>query len=318
MTAYRSGAAFRRALEDRLLNQSSQTAMPLVRLRKLVAFDRFLARLLLAQPGLWMLKGGLALQLRMGDLARTTKDVDVLLRIPATEVQHALQTAALLDLDDWFTFTLRSATGPLPGPDEGGIRFFVTARVDGRVFESFHLDVGSGDPVIESAENFTTPPLLAFAGIPPVTIPCYPLTQHLAEKVHAYVRPRATGESTRVKDLVDILLAAGHMQVRGSALMAAIHATFAAQGDTEVPLTLPAPPEGWATAFKRLAAEVGLPQTTLSDAFAAACRFLDPVLNGSVAGTWSPTDQAWTDDLSPDDGADNANLSAPLRPLPGL
>jgi len=42
---YQTGAAFRRALEDRLLAQSHQTDVSLVRLRKLVAFDRFLARL---------------------------------------------------------------------------------------------------------------------------------------------------------------------------------------------------------------------------------------------------------------------------------
>jgi len=68
--------------------------------------------------------------------------------------------------------------------------------VAGRVFESFHVDIGSGDLVIEPAESLTMPTLLAFAGIPPATIPCYPLSQHLAEKVHAYVRPRASGAST--------------------------------------------------------------------------------------------------------------------------
>lgn len=62
MTTYQTGATFRRALEDRLLAQSHQTTVSLVRLRKLVAFDRFLARLIQAQPGAWILKGGLALK----------------------------------------------------------------------------------------------------------------------------------------------------------------------------------------------------------------------------------------------------------------
>jgi hypothetical protein len=43
--AYDSGASFRRALEDRLRSQSLQTGVPLVRLRKMIAFDRFLVRL---------------------------------------------------------------------------------------------------------------------------------------------------------------------------------------------------------------------------------------------------------------------------------
>jgi hypothetical protein len=50
MMRYHTSVAFRRALEDRLTNQSIQTQMPLVRLRKLVAFDRLLARLIQAEP----------------------------------------------------------------------------------------------------------------------------------------------------------------------------------------------------------------------------------------------------------------------------
>ena len=79
---YTTAAAFRRALETRLVTQSAQTGAPLVRLRKLVVFDRFLARLTQAYPHDWLLKGGLALQLRMGEHARTTQDVDVLLTLP--------------------------------------------------------------------------------------------------------------------------------------------------------------------------------------------------------------------------------------------
>ncbi len=53
---YASSAAFRRALEDRLRAHSQQTALPLIRLRKLVAFDRLLARLTIGQPATWILK----------------------------------------------------------------------------------------------------------------------------------------------------------------------------------------------------------------------------------------------------------------------
>jgi hypothetical protein len=290
---YTTGAAFRRALEDRLLAQSNQASVSLVRLRKLVAFDRFLARLTASQPGAWLLKGGVALQLRLGNQARTTKDIDVLLTIPRTQVHRALISAAMLDLGDWFTFSVRPVTDDLPGPGEGGLRFFVTARLDGRTFESFHVDVGSGDPVVEPAESLAAPPLLDFAGIPPMLIPCYPLTQHLAEKVHAYVRTRATGESTRVKDLVDIVLIAEYMAANGPMLLRAIRATFAALGTDELPSSLPAPPSAWTVAFKKMAEDVGLTHKALPAAAEAARRFLDPVLSGVVQGDWSPADQAW-------------------------
>jgi len=98
---YSSGAAFRRALEDRLLVQSRESGLALVRLRKLVAFDRLLARLAVAQPGQWLLKGGVALQLRLGSLARTTRDMDLLLALPHSAVYASLTHTARRELADW-------------------------------------------------------------------------------------------------------------------------------------------------------------------------------------------------------------------------
>jgi hypothetical protein len=73
---YQSGAAFRQALEQPLLVQSRDKGTSLVRLRKAVVFDRLLARLVIAAPDLWVLKGTLALDFRLGERTRTTKDMD--------------------------------------------------------------------------------------------------------------------------------------------------------------------------------------------------------------------------------------------------
>jgi hypothetical protein len=107
---YSTGASFRRALEDRLRLQSLQTGVPLVRLRKLVVFDRFLVRLTQDQPNAWVVKGGFALQLRLGNRARTTKDIDVLLTRPSADIHQVLVRAALLDVGDWFQFEVERPT----------------------------------------------------------------------------------------------------------------------------------------------------------------------------------------------------------------
>lgn len=214
--------------------------------------------------------------------------------LPPAAVHNAVMHALSLDLADWFAFVVRPATTSLPGPTPaGGYRFFITALVDRRPFESFHVDIGLGDPVLEPAESLTTPPLLAFAGIPPTTIPCYPISQHLAEKIHAYTKPRRSGESTRAKDLVDILLIATYMPVVATALRAALQVTFAAQSSGAPPTSLPAPPAAWAAKYQRLARDVGLDDITLAAAFEDARRFLDPVLGGKATGTWLPSMQAW-------------------------
>jgi hypothetical protein len=294
--AYGSSAAFRRALEDRLRARSLQAGAPLVRLRKMVVFDRFLARLVQDQPEDWVLKGGFALQLRLGNHARTTKDMDVLLKDQSDEgydVHQALVRAALLELGDWFRFEVERPAAEISIEPIGGARFPVRGLLDGRRFETFHLDVGWGDPLVEPAETLYTPALLAFANIAPTAVPCYPLTQQVAEKIHAYTRPRATGPGSRVKDLVDILLIAGLGGMDGRLLHQALKATFDTRKTHTLPLRFPDPPSTWAATFRRLAGETGLGHQTPSDAAQAVRRFLDPVLRGKATGVWDPVAWSW-------------------------
>lgn len=291
--AYANGASFRRALEDRLRSQSLQTGASLVRLRKMVTFDRFLARLVHDQPGAWVLKGGLALQLRLGDRARTTKDIDVLLVTPYEDIHQALVHAALLDLGDWFRFEVERPLSEGIIQPAGGTRFRVQGLLDQRSFETFHVDVGQGDPLVEPVETLSGPALLAFAGIPPTEIPSYPLSQQIAEKVHAYTRPHASGEGSRTKDLVDILLIAELGPIEARVLAQAIRATFDARRTHGLPPRLPDPPSAWAAPFRRLAEETGLGYQTLSDAAKASHRFLDPILQGETSGVWDPVTWSW-------------------------
>lgn len=290
---YDSGESFRRALEDRLRVQSLETGVPLVRLRKMVIFDRFLARLMQDPPDAWVLKGGLALQLRLGNRARTTKDIDVLLTAPYPDIHQALVRVALLDVGDWFQFEVERPATELVIGAMGEARFHVRGLIDGRRFETFHIDVGWGDLLVEPVENLATPALLAFADIPPTEVPCYPLTQQIAEKAHAYTRPHLAGESSRVKDLVDILLMAGIRQMDGRVLYQALQATFNARKTHALPLNLPDPPSTWSAPFRRLAEETGLGYRALTEAGDAARGFLDPVLHGEATGTWDPMVWSW-------------------------
>ena len=97
------------------------------------------------------------------------------------------------------------------------------------------------------------------------------LSQHLAEKIHAYVKPRASGESTRVQDLVDTLLIATHMPVAAAALRAARQVTFAVQDPAAPPFSLPAPPAAWTWKYQRLAQDVGLDDTSRLRAPGPSC-----------------------------------------------
>lgn len=67
---YETAEALRMALEQRLNNRSRETGISLDRLRRRVVFERIVARLAHAEPGRWVLKGGMALEVRLRDQAR--------------------------------------------------------------------------------------------------------------------------------------------------------------------------------------------------------------------------------------------------------
>lgn len=75
--SYHSPTAFRQPLEERLRQHERQTGEPLVRLRKRITFERFMVRLQEKENSPWVLKGGFALELRLGERARMTKDLDL-------------------------------------------------------------------------------------------------------------------------------------------------------------------------------------------------------------------------------------------------
>jgi hypothetical protein len=64
---YETAEALRTALEHRLNSQSRETGVGIDRLRRRVVFERVIARLAYAEPDTWVLKGGMALEVRLKD-----------------------------------------------------------------------------------------------------------------------------------------------------------------------------------------------------------------------------------------------------------
>ncbi len=155
--------------------------------------------------------------------------------------------------------------------------------------------MGTDEGPAGGEDRVTTADLLAFAGIPPVSVPTLPLATQVAEKLHAYTRTYEGGRpSTRTKDVVDLALIASTFTIDARALRADIDAVFARRATHEPPTSLPAPPAEWRATYRRLAITVGLdPDVNRGHALAAA--MLDPVLEGRLAnGTWDPDACAWT------------------------
>lgn len=212
---YSTPAAFRQALEERLRQRTRETGEPLSRMRKRIVFERCMSQLQGKPDGPWVVKGGFALELRLGMQARMTKDLDlgVDLGYFGGQIQASSDVAVKLRedvgnaMDDGFTFQVPSrCEHALPIPGAQAYRFTVEARLDGQEFETMTVDIGIGDPLIPPFDELNGSDLLSFADIPVVTIRATSHAQHLAEKVHALTRPFDDRVNTRVKDLVDIML----------------------------------------------------------------------------------------------------------------
>jgi predicted nucleotidyltransferase component of viral defense system len=291
---YASAVAFRQALEERLKNEAASTGLGLARLRKRVAFELFLRRLLVVAPDRWVLKGALALNFRLAIATRFTKDIDLGRDDDEQAAIRDITAAQQLAMDDYFTFAA-TRTDELEDTDElSAIRFHVTAQLAGRTFEQFLVDIGFSDAISWTPDMIHTSQSLSFAGIEPLALPAIPIPQHLAEKVHAYTRSYGASKrpSTRPKDLVDILLIEKSTAIQADALRHALEHTFAERVRQLLPTSLPPPPTTWTDPYKRLATTVEV-ESDLTAAYALPATFLDPVLAGQDHGHWDHQRRTW-------------------------
>jgi hypothetical protein len=135
-----------RCLEERLKQIVRTEGIELQRLRRQVAFDRFLVRMFEGADTQWVLKGGYAMELRF-QIARATKDLDFTVRTISgfgDSVLGYLQEVGRRKLDDFFSFRVGSPMMDLDGAPYGGSRYPVDATMAGRTFVKFHMDVGIG------------------------------------------------------------------------------------------------------------------------------------------------------------------------------
>jgi hypothetical protein len=260
---YETPGALRAALEARLAGGETATVPGLERLRRRAVFERLLVRLDHAMPGQWVLKGGMALEVRLGDRARSTRDLDLAVRHAGEDAgtvrDHLIEALADDPEGDGFEFRV----GP-PKPvdlDEAGRagwRFAVDARLDGRTFANVRLDVIGRTEEISTTDRVTLRSMLAFAGFPDHEIEAVDPAQHFAEKLHALTRPHGDRANSRVKDLPDLLLLMNHGLAPTAELLATVRHVFAVRSTHDLPERLPDPPTEWADRYVTLAGELDL------------------------------------------------------------
>jgi Nucleotidyl transferase AbiEii toxin, Type IV TA system len=267
---YKKAVDLRRALEARLKTQAESKGSDYGRLRRIVVFDRISARLSGSDQG-WVLKGGTALEFRLGLRARATKDLDLVLRSHSPDgaaLRDVLIEALASDIDrDWFVFKVGHPIDlDTDAAGNPGWRFSVEGALAGKTFGTVRVDVVLRPVELAATEWISLPGTLEFAGIRPRSIESADRRQHFAEKLHALTRDYGSRPNTRVKDLVDLLLLIHDGLSPDQDLLDVVQHVFRVRALHPVPVGIADPPPTWEDDYPVLAAAAALREQDLPSA----------------------------------------------------
>jgi predicted nucleotidyltransferase component of viral defense system len=291
---YGTPQAFDRALVDRLRDLAQTTGASPDQLRTFVAFDRLLARLRFLNEENFVVKGGVALEYRMPHSVRRTNDLDLAMH-GFTEARDALRAATSVDIGDHFTTSIvKEPTADKPIIEGvASYRWGLHVNIGQKQFSYLTIDVGVEETSFRHPDTIEAPNFLAFAGLPPTSVRVIPVVYHLAEKLHAYTRTYAANRpSSRVKDLVDMVLIASHNRIESDSLRNAIIDVFSSRASLEVPSRFIDPPAMWRDRYAALIKPIGI-DTDMAVGASIARELFDGALARHDQCIWNPEKLRW-------------------------
>jgi predicted nucleotidyltransferase component of viral defense system len=297
--SYATPRALRMALERRLARRSAETGTGLDRLRRRVLLERIVARLDAAEPDRWVLKGGMALDVRLSESARATRDIDFGLRDDvgdAADMHERLGDALRAD-PDGDRFVLVAEAPQQLRPDGAGHvtwRMRIAADLADTSFGRIQVDVSPRAHELDATDRLTLANSLDFADIPAPAIEVVDVNRHAAEKLHALCRDYGDGENSRVRDLVDLVILVEHDLLDPAAVGAAAERVWAERDGAQPPPALPPLPGAWPDRYEVLAAEHRLRAATFAEAVDVGERLHAAATNG-VRPTVTSTDAPRSD-----------------------
>jgi hypothetical protein len=195
---------------------------------------------------LFLLKGGTLLQHRLNATARTTKDVDGLVRGDLDAFLLALEDALA---QSWGPLTLRRAEVqviPVPNKIIKPRRFDIILELRGVTWRRIQFEVSPDEAGIGNDQEPIEPPPLAGFGLPdPDTLVGIALRYQIAQKIHAVTDPHdpPAQVNDRARDVIDLLLLHDLAETSGrptlTEMRQAVEAIFAARADEARRLGLP-------------------------------------------------------------------------------
>lgn len=297
---YKTGIAFWRAIQDRSKALAKAEGRNHEAIQKQFVRERLLARVFQGDAAHWVLKGGNAVLARVSD-ARATQDVDLLNRLgDLDDAYNELVRLIRTDLSDHFRFEPVKRVSAGQGTDQPtveGERVLFDAYCGSKKVHQLKVDLVVGSVMTAAPEEISNP-VLQIEGLDPVKLRLYPVVDHAADKLCATQARYGSmgGRSTRVRDLVDLVIFARTQDIDGTALTNAIASEWSLRHLEGAPVFDP-PPE-WAVPYAAEARAVGAcgPFTDFESARELATRLLAPACARGINNRcWDHVTLSWVD-----------------------
>ncbi len=293
--AYKSAAALEMAVKEAAKASPQDTARAISGFY----FHRLLCRIFADGCDAFVLKGGHSMLARTVN-ARATRDIDLLSTEDNLEDALAkLRRLAQRDLGDFLIFEYAGAETIKPNDEyRSGLSVRFIPVMGAKRMQPISIDLVVDEVPLEGAEEVAPADRIDVKGLITCDYLVYPIGAALADKLCALSERHNGRASSRVKDLVDIVIYALTCHIDGSDLQRRVRREFAVR--RLAPLESFALPGEWGTPqarqYAKLCAQTGIPRHLhdMSEASQLVASLLDPALAERCEGLhWNPAIMNW-------------------------
>ncbi len=274
-------------LERWLGEASTQTGVAAGRLRRWLGFMIVAGMLDAARHAedgepLFLVKGGVAMELRIDTGARATKDLDTAFREGLDVITAYLDPALRAGYGEFTAVR----TELVPVKDTGALRCDIKLAYRTKPVITVQMEVAGVEGGMGGEIDLVPAKPLDHVGLTgPVVVPCVAVRWQIAQKLHACTEVLTDRQNDRFRDLLDLQLLAGLVGDNGwRTVHAACTEVFAGRAKQAWPPDITVY-ESWGPGYRALAVDTGF---TIVDVTEAADRIRQLVARIDQAGsTWT-------------------------------
>jgi hypothetical protein len=225
------------------------------------------------QP-LFLVKGGVAMELRSGGTARATKDFDTSLRADPAQLITHLDPALRHGFGD-FTAT---RTEIEPVANTGALRCEIKIAYRNKPVVTVPFEVARTEGGMGTDVDHVPALSLAYVGLDgPGTVACIAVRWQIAQKLHACTEQLADRENERFRDILDLQLLGDLVSDHGwSAVRSACVDVFNGRAKHAWPPTLTIP-ASWHAGYRSIAEDIGFAVADITAAAAAVRQLIERI-----------------------------------------